>query len=95
MASILQDVCTCGHGWRDHEAYEPPYVCGHGESADEPDGDCDCMDYDQAVALVSERTLAQLRAARDVVEEARRIRAVFGKDGPLHRAIAAYDTQRG
>jgi hypothetical protein len=36
-----------------------------------PDGDCDCMDYDEAVALMSQRTIAELRAAREVVKYAR------------------------
>lgn len=97
MASIPQDrlnlghVCTCGHTERDHEAYEPPYVCGHGMSAETPDGDCDCMDYDRAVALMSEHTVAELRAAREVVRQARGYLAMFYGTPELRQAVASYN----
>jgi len=63
----LDKFCVCGHHWHDHEAYEPPYVCGYGMTVEDPDGDCDCMDYDQAVALISAATVAELRVAREAV----------------------------
>jgi hypothetical protein len=61
----LGKLCTCGHSERDHDAWDPPYTCGHGMTVEDPDGDCDCMDFDQAAALVSARTVAELQATRD------------------------------
>jgi hypothetical protein len=39
--------------------------------------------------------VAELRAAREVVEAARRIRGVFTEDGPLARSVDAYDRAVG
>jgi hypothetical protein len=76
---IELELCVCGHPERDHEAYEPPYTCSHGMTVDDPDSDCDCMDYDQAVALISAATVAELRAAREVVEAGRHFAGPVGE----------------